>query len=213
MTETRTSGEQGLRERKKARLRESLVESGLRLFLEQGYHGTTTEEIAASVGVSQRTFFRYFATKEDLILAAVAGIDERFLASLRARPAHEPPLTALREATRDHWSRLDPRSHRSLSGAATVLRDNPEVVDAVMSHCRSHQERIAAVIAEHTGVHRASDPRPDVLTAVFVAVIGTAHEAWGASGSTDTDDLLAAVLDRLDLVPGTVAGDWGARGA
>ncbi|MEV2274493.1 TetR family transcriptional regulator [Nocardiopsis sp. NPDC049922] len=212
MTDTNAPGAVGLRERKKARLRESLVESGLRLFLEQGYHGTTTEEIAASVGVSQRTFFRYFATKEELVLEAVTGIDAHFLASLRARPADEPALTALREATRDHWSRVDPRSRRFLSGAATLLRDNPEVVDALMSHCRSRQERIAAAVAERTGVDRATDPRPDVLTAVFVAVLGTAHEAWSASGSTDTDDLLATVLERLDLVPEAVGDDWGTAG-
>ncbi|MFI6575291.1 TetR/AcrR family transcriptional regulator [Nocardiopsis sp. NPDC050513] len=213
MTDTHTSEAVGLRERKKARLRENLVESGLRLFLEQGYHGTTTEEIAASVGVSQRTFFRYFATKEELILEAVRGTDALLLTALRARPADEPPLVALRNAVQDHWSLIDPRTRDFLGRAATVLKEDPAVVDAMMGYCRGRQERLALAVAERAGVDRATDPRPDVLTAAFLAVVGTAHEAWSASGSTDPGDLLAAIRDRLDLVPEAVGGDWGARRA
>ncbi|WP_116246229.1 TetR/AcrR family transcriptional regulator [Nocardiopsis sp. FIRDI 009] len=213
MTDTVASGTVGLRERKKARLRQNLVGSGLRLFLEQGYHGTTTEQIAASVGVSQRTFFRYFATKEELLLEAVAGVDELFLSALRARPADEPPLTALRNAVQDHWNSVDPRTRDFLSRAATVLKDDPAVVDAMTGSCRRHQERIAEVVAERAGVDRAADPRPDVLTAAFLSVLGTARESWSASGSTDADDLLAAARERLDLLPEVVGGGWGTREA
>ncbi|WP_017599295.1 TetR/AcrR family transcriptional regulator [Nocardiopsis lucentensis] len=213
VTDTAGAEGVGLRERKKARLRQNLIESGLRLFLEQGYHGTTTEQIAASVGVSQRTLFRYFATKEELLLEALAGIDELFLSALRARPADEPPLTALRNAIQDHWNSVDPQTRDFLSRAATVLKDDPAVVAAMTGSCRRHQERISEVVAERAGVDRATDPRPDVLTAVFLSVVGTARESWSASGSTDADDLLRAARERLDLVPGAVGGDWGTAGA
>jgi len=75
----------GLRERKKARTRASLREHALRLFGEQGYHATTVEQIAAAAEVSPSTFFRYFPTKEDLVLQD--DMDTRMVEALERQPA------------------------------------------------------------------------------------------------------------------------------
>ena len=80
-----------LRERKKARTRASLREHALRLFREQGYQATTVEQIAAAAEVSPSTFFRYFPTKEDLVLQD--DMDTRLLdafAAAAARPCPDP---------------------------------------------------------------------------------------------------------------------------
>src|ERR1700686_2894183 len=92
----------GLRERKKARTRASLREPALRLFREQGYQATTVEQIAAAAEVSPSTFFRYFPTKEDLVLQD--DMDTRMLGALAAQPPELSPVAAVRAAMREAWA-------------------------------------------------------------------------------------------------------------
>ena len=89
----------GLRERKKARTRAALREHALRLFREKGYQNTTVEQIAAAAEVSPSTFFRYFPTKEDLVLQD--DMDTRMIEALERQPAGLSPITAVRGATRE----------------------------------------------------------------------------------------------------------------
>src|SRR6266567_8535862 len=89
----------GLRERKKARTRASIREHALRLFREQTYQGTTVEQIAAAAEVSPSTLFRYFPTKEDVVLQD--DMDTRMIEALERQPADLSPLRAVREAIAD----------------------------------------------------------------------------------------------------------------
>ncbi len=89
----------GLRERKKARTRASIREHALRLFREQGYQATTVEQIAAAAEVSPSTFFRYFPTKEDVVLQD--DMDTRMIEALERQPAGLSPLGAVRAAIRE----------------------------------------------------------------------------------------------------------------
>jgi AcrR family transcriptional regulator len=88
----------GLRERKKARTRASLREHAFRLFREQGYQATTVEKIAAAAEVSPSTFFRYFPTKEDLVLQD--DMDTRLMAAFEQQPPGLGPIAAVRAAVR-----------------------------------------------------------------------------------------------------------------
>ncbi|MFH9349776.1 TetR family transcriptional regulator [Kitasatospora sp. NPDC017646] len=88
----------GLRERKKAETREALRAAAARLFAERGFAETTVAEIVEAAGVSPRTFFRYFDSKEDLLLPDLAESFDRMVRELASRPHGEPALVALREA-------------------------------------------------------------------------------------------------------------------
>ena len=87
----------GLRERKKARTRAAIRQHALRLFRERGYSATTVEQIAAAAEVSPATFFRYFPTKEDVVLQD--DMDTVTLGALEAQPAALGPIAAMRSAT------------------------------------------------------------------------------------------------------------------
>src|SRR3984957_1002089 len=95
----------GLRERKEARTRASIREHALRLFREQGYHATTVEQIAAAAEVSPSTFFRYFPTKEDVVL------QDDMEPLLAEAIEHQPPelgvVAAVRASLRTVISNLD----------------------------------------------------------------------------------------------------------
>src|SRR5215469_8527850 len=96
------SAQAGLRERKKARTRASLREHALRLFREQGYAATTVEQIAAAAEVSPSTFFRYFPTKEDLVLQD--DMDTRLIDAFARQPPELGAVAAFRAAIREVWA-------------------------------------------------------------------------------------------------------------
>lgn len=87
-----------LRERKKLRTRRELADAAQRLFVEQGFEATTLDELVDAVEVSKRTFFRYFASKEDVAMAAEAELWDAYVADVAARDIHGPVLTVLRAA-------------------------------------------------------------------------------------------------------------------
>ncbi|MFF8727119.1 TetR family transcriptional regulator [Streptomyces sp. NPDC015171] len=109
----------GLRERKKERTREAIANTAIRLFLDKGFDQVSITEIAEAAEISRRTLFAYFPAKEDLVLHRFADHESEAARTVRARPAGQPPLEALREGLLDALARRDP---------ITGLSDDPEVM-------------------------------------------------------------------------------------
>ncbi|MEU0487667.1 helix-turn-helix domain-containing protein [Nocardiopsis sp. NPDC006139] len=95
-----TTGEPtpGLRERTRRAVHREIAEAGMALFLDQGFEETTVDQIAEAAGISRRSFFRYFATKEDVVLGDMIERGHRIGAALAARPSGEEPWAAVRAA-------------------------------------------------------------------------------------------------------------------
>lgn len=90
--------EEGLRERKRRETLRRISEVGLGLFLAKGYDATTLDEIAAEAGISRRTFFYYFESKEDIILEYISGVAEALKIEIRQSTASRSPLDSVRDA-------------------------------------------------------------------------------------------------------------------
>jgi AcrR family transcriptional regulator len=89
---------QGLRERKRRETSERIIEKGLKLFVKNGYEGTTLEAIAEAAGISRRTFFYYFKSKEDVLLAARdSGFREALRPAMLAESPDQAPLNAVQK--------------------------------------------------------------------------------------------------------------------
>src|SRR4051812_710609 len=92
------TNEVGLRERTRRAVRAELVEIAVNLFLTQGFEATTVEQIAAAAGLSRRSYFRYFASKDDVFVEVISVLGQGVAAALTARPPEEAPWAALRRS-------------------------------------------------------------------------------------------------------------------
>lgn len=98
---TEAAASPGRREENKRRTHDALIEAGSRLFKEKGYAATTVRDIAAAAGVGERTFFRYFPSKDSLIHQRLLELTPVLADAIRSRPTGEAPLVALRMALED----------------------------------------------------------------------------------------------------------------
>lgn len=89
---------ESVRERKRRETSQRIVEAGTRLFIAHGYEATTLDAIAAEAGISRRTFFYYFKSKDDILLSMQSGLGDMLAAALQSEPVDQPPIDSVRHA-------------------------------------------------------------------------------------------------------------------
>lgn len=190
--EVAAPAELGLRERKKRQTRGAIRDAAVRLVAERGLERVTVDEIAAAANVSPRTFFNYFRSKED----ALGGIDndevDDACAALRARPADEPPLTAIANMLIARMERKtqDPSLHRA---RAQVHHANPQVFGAQAATLRNYERRLAEVIAERSGLSVVEHPYPMTVVVTAMAVVRATIGYWQRGDNLSTAQLSDAL--------------------
>jgi len=138
-----------LRERKKARTRASIREHALRLFRQHGYQSTTVEQIAAAAEVSPSTFFRYFPTKEDVVLRD--DFDDRILAAFSRQPASMTPIAAIRMAIREAIATLTPAEWAEFREATKLSVTVPEIRARTLDELGRTIDAMADALAKRIG--------------------------------------------------------------
>jgi AcrR family transcriptional regulator len=206
-------GASGLRERKKQRTRDALTRAAMELFTTRGFERTTVDEIAESVEVSQRTFFRYFSNKEQAALAVEELIEGHFMAALRERPATEPPLEALRNALLGTWDDVNTAIHEVVPldlymRMCQVIETTPALLAARMRRQAETEQRISTEIARREGLDPAVDLRPRVLVAAFGGVIRAASGYWGKGTDDSVEQMRRSVADHLNTLGAALVGGW-----
>lgn len=170
----------------------ALAAAAQRLFLRNGFDQTTVEDIAASVGVSRRTFFRYFATKADVVWVESDTEMAHFCELLATAPRFADPVDVVEDAfiaAVDHrgdeleWAR----------GRAELILYAPAVQAHANAVYRQWRVVIADFIAERTGVAADSDHPRAVAYAVLAASMA-GHERWLSDPGSDLADCLRAMF-------------------
>lgn len=194
-----TTSRPGLRERKKIKTRQAIRQAAYRLFSEQGYDATSVDRIAEEAEVSPSTVFRYFPTKEDIVLSD--EYDPPLYEALIARPADEPPVTALRnamlgvfaETASQEPDREPAESHQRMR----LVRDVPALRARMSEHMSVTGRFLASALAERTGLAEDSFE----LRVYTGALLGAMAEALFWWGESDQQEGMPEIVDRaLNLV-------------
>lgn len=215
-TAPRAAGATGLRERKKERTREALVDAALELFSRKGYDATTIDEIVAAVDVSRRTFFRYFPGKEEVALARASEVERSLVAAVGARPADEAPVVALRRATASVMAAIagDPKLGSTEAWVRTrrLIEGNPTLMAASLRHAVETERLMTAEIARRHGVDPHRDMRPALTVGCFNAIVRVAMDDWTERGRFDADGIAATIDEAWTAMSGLIGSGWLATG-
>jgi AcrR family transcriptional regulator len=186
------------RDQHKSRTRQALRQAALELFAAQGFDATTTEEIAERAGVSVRTFFRYFPTKELVLFHGRYDFMQTFAAGLRAQPSSVGDVAAMRAA----FLALSP----GFADRRKALRLYERAVAS--SHTLRGREQILQIDDVHTIAEaiarRHGDARPDEACALLAAIgLLTYRRALGRwLAGPERGDFADSVADEFDLLEG-----------
>jgi AcrR family transcriptional regulator len=196
-----------LRERKRTRTRSMIQTEALRLFTEKGYAQTTVEEIADAAAISPRTFFRYFPTKEDVVMWD--EYDPLALDLLESRPNDEPLAESFRMVVRETLGGLYRRDPERLLQRVQLSMSVPEVRARFLEEQTTGVAAMASLFVRKRGTE-ADELRLRVVGSSLLAAVIVAIDVWQQDGGKDdllalldqATDALAAGMRELRLNPG-----------
>ena len=187
-----TSG--GLRERKKEATREALRHAAITLSRERGPQAVTVEDICAQAGVSPRTFFNYFESKDEAILSIDVSAPV-VLQRLLDRPAAESPMQAIRAIFAARYAEIAPSA--TFRERTLLIREHPELVPRLTHTNRAFEEAMVEGIATRTGLSRDHVYVRTTAAAAFAAS-RAALTCWQPDSGPDLVTLLHQAMDVVE---------------
>lgn len=188
-------GSRSLRERKKARTREALIAAAIELFESRGYEGTTIDDIAAAADVSPRTFFRYFASKEEV--AVGDDLDPMLMQMIAGRPAGESVIESARQVAVQGLALMSPEDWAALLARLKLVYNTPALRARRWEHQLELRRRSGALLAERRGLP-PDDLGSRVTAAAALTAVEIAIDLWQEhDGREDLTELMIAAISRL----------------
>ncbi|HEX8804109.1 MAG TPA: TetR family transcriptional regulator [Acidimicrobiales bacterium] len=179
-----TGSPAGLRERKKARTREAIIDAALDLFEENGFDATTVEDIAEAADVSPRTFFRYFDSKLDVVMVRNKVESDEFeglVAAFAEASGAGGPVEATHQVIRRQLERLAADDRSSELRELRVCLTTPSLRAMTLEHFHEHQDGLAKVYAAVMGVEEGS-LRARLLASVVSTTMWAVVDQWITEG-------------------------------
>jgi AcrR family transcriptional regulator len=183
-------------ERKKARTRRDLVEAAVRLFDERGFEGTTIEDITNAADLSSRTFFRYFASKEEILFSDHQLSVDDLRNRLAECPDDEPLLVTVREAMLAIAGRIEENKDFHLL-RIRLNAESPAVAAYALRVQQDWVRIIARALAERLGVNVYTDLRPTLIAGAANIAIRSAMTRWRAGQGRESLRELTSEAFRL----------------
>jgi AcrR family transcriptional regulator len=186
----------GLRERKKQKTRETIINVALELFAEKGYEHTTIAEIAEAAEVSPRTIFAYFPSKEDILFCDMPEAYERFSRALRDRPEGTTTLEVVREFL---VSSLSPNRTQLLR--KKILATDETLRFNERARFAPFEQLLIEAIAQDLDAD-PDDIRPRIVAVAFGAAVHAVHDPAAPPEAFSPEHAMAVIDDVLDFVRG-----------
>lgn len=161
----------GLRERKKHRTRQQIVDVAWRLFMERGFDGVSVAEIAREADVSEATVFNYFPTKEALVYGLLASFEEEMWTAVRARPAGQSVVAAFGRLVTEPRGLLasgDADASPAIAAATRLVLGSRVLLARERELFDQYTSTLATLIAEERGLA----PEDPVAWVIANALIG-----------------------------------------
>ena len=187
-----------LRTRKQELVREAIFDAAIDLFTKNGFNETTIEQIAEAAGISQRSFFRYFPAKDDLLAFRIAGFGDALVAAVRACPAEAPALEVIREVCVAglKFSKSETRIQQIMEIAAHSLAARQANKAALVEV----ESRLSEAYAARSKTASKYSLEPRMLALMTLTVGDLARSSWFVGEAKDTSTALNNVLARLTRV-------------
>jgi AcrR family transcriptional regulator len=185
-----------LQARKQEFVRGAIWDAAIDLFAQKGFNETTVDEIAAAAGVSRRSFFRYFASKDDLMSAGIATFGAALTEAIRSEPracsyievVRRTVLLVAGEAARQ------PRTRKVIQ----IARDNPSARQAQLSRMADLEEQVTEAFAKRCA--RGDAVKPRLLAHLLLATLDVTFRTWADREGQDISRVGEQVLAALSTV-------------
>ncbi len=201
-------------ERKRRAIRGELSEVALRLLTDRQFDSLTIDEIAAEAGVSRRTFFRYFTSKEDVVFAFLDQWAVRLAADIIARPADEDPVAAVQNSFRQLTAAYDDRA----LALVRLVRETPSLQQQERINREHLRISVVNALATRLGLDAERDMRPQILATIAFAPLDAAMFSWFGNRSSEEvghllDEALRAFVRERDAMCAATSKTGKARAA
>ncbi|WP_316526033.1 TetR family transcriptional regulator [Kitasatospora brasiliensis] len=206
-----------LAQRKRQLVADELTSCALDLLAERGFEAVTVDEIATAAGVSKRTFFRYFASKEDVVVQFLTALGAAMREELARRPASEAPSVALRHAV---WRCVeDCAGHEGRARKVVrLILTTPALLARFLERQAQWRDELAVELAGRLGLDAVRELYPRLAADMALSAFHEVLQRWSAAGSRGgtgdgggagggavdiavlTDDCFAVIAPALDAV-------------
>jgi AcrR family transcriptional regulator len=185
------------RDDRRVRVEAEIEETAVNLFAARGFEAVTIDEIAEAAGISRRTFFRYFGSKEDLLLRDMRRRVDGYIDALEQRPGDEPVLVSLRAAAMTMVAGYQ-ADRDSLLTLMRVIAEEPAILARNIGEPIALMDRINKMVAARIGTDATTDLRPMLIATGVAQACHLALHMWILNPGTDCSVLAARALDLVE---------------
>jgi AcrR family transcriptional regulator len=170
-----------------------LVQAALQLYVERGFEQTTVAEIAKLAGLTERTFFRYFADKREVLFWGAGALQELLVSTVATAPEWEAPMATIRSAIEAAGAVFQER-REGLLLRQSVISLNAELQERELIKLAS----LAGAMAQGLRQRGVPEPGASLSAEAGIAVLKIAFESWvSAMGEPDLPKLIRNTFDEF----------------